>query len=55
MAMGFGTFMAKLAEVKKKKEATSVNLNKTDIFISTPLPEASIFNLIKFIVSYWLN
>jgi hypothetical protein len=50
MAMGLGTFMAKVAAVKNKKEVTSAELNKTDIFISTPLLEGSMFNLIKLVL-----
>jgi hypothetical protein len=39
MAMGLGTFMAKVAAVKNKKEATSTDLNKMDVFMSIPLPK----------------
>jgi len=35
--MGLGTFMAKVAAVKKKKEVTSTDLSKMDVFMSTPL------------------
>jgi len=55
MAMGFGTFIAKVAAVKNKKEAMSADLNKMNVFMSTPLPEVNILNLIKLIFSYWLN
>jgi len=53
--MGFGTFIAKVAAVKNKKEAMSADLNKMNVFMSTPLPEVNILNLIKLIFSYWLN
>jgi hypothetical protein len=39
MAMGLGTFMAKVAAVKIKIEAASADLNKMDVFMSTPLSE----------------
>jgi len=53
--MGLGTFMAKVAAVKNKKEVMSTGLNKMDVFMSIPLAKGRILNLIKFIFSYWLN
>jgi len=53
--MGLGMFMAKVAAVKNKKEVTSTDLSKMDVFMSIPLLKGRILNLIKFIFPYWLN
>jgi hypothetical protein len=52
MAMGLGTFMAKVAAVKNKKEATSTHSNKMDVFMPTPLPKGRILNLMESILPY---
>jgi hypothetical protein len=48
MAIGLGTLMAKVAAVKRKKQTASTDLNKMDVFMSTPLAKRRAFNLIKF-------
>ena len=47
--------MAKVAAVKNKKEVRSTELDKMDVFMSTPLLKGRILNLIKFIFPYCLK
>jgi hypothetical protein len=55
IAIGLGTFRAQVAVVKDKKEATSTDLNTTDVFTPTPLPKGKILNLTKSTFSGWPN